>query len=193
MKYYDLYAAFFLIGLFAMGGGYATLPLIEQYVINKNKWINISKMLDIVSISQMTPGPIAINAATFVGALVGGITGSLVATIGVISPQIIILMLGLKYINFENKYVKTALIGISMSVNVFMLFAAFGIIENSLLIENQIISINNIFNFVNKRAIIIFLVSGILYLKNVDIIKILLLNFLGSTLVLPVLIYFNLI
>lgn len=188
---YNLYVSFFLIGLFAMGGGYATLPLIEQYIINKNKWIDISQMSDIVSISQMTPGPIAINAATFVGALAGGVTGSLVATIGVISPQIIILMLGLKYINFENKYVKIALIGVSMSVNVFMLFAAFGIIKTSLFVENQMISIDNILNFINKRSIIIFFISGILYLKNVDIIKILLLNFLASTLILPGLILYN--
>lgn len=197
--YYNLYTSFFLIGLFAMGGGYATLPLIEQYIINQNKWIDISQMSDIVSISQMTPGPIAINAATFVGSLVGNITGSIVATIAVITPQIIILIISLKYIDFENKYVKTALMGVSMSVNVFMLFAAFGIMHSSLFTQSlgKFTNINNLFNsliaLLDKKAILIFFISGILYLKKVDIIKIIIYNVIITTIFLPILIHFSII
>ena len=86
----DLYLTFFKVGLFSFGGGYAALPLIQQEVVGANSWLSLSEFNDLITISQMTPGPIAINSATFVGVRVGGILGGLVATLGCVTPSAII-------------------------------------------------------------------------------------------------------
>lgn len=86
----DLYLAFFKVGLFSFGGGYAALPLIQQEVVGANSWLSLSEFNDLITISQMTPGPIAVNSATFVGVRVGGILGGLVATLGCVTPSAII-------------------------------------------------------------------------------------------------------
>ena len=88
----DLFWAFLQIGLFSIGGGYAALPLIQEQVINKYGWITMSEFTDLITISQMTPGPIAINSASFIGARMAGIPGALVATAGCILPSCIIVM-----------------------------------------------------------------------------------------------------
>ncbi len=85
-----LFFSFFKIGAFSFGGGYAALRLIQAEVIEKNHWINGSDFTDLVTISQMTPGPIGINAATFIGSKLAGIPGSVAATLGVITPSCII-------------------------------------------------------------------------------------------------------
>lgn len=86
----DLYLTFFKVGLFSFGGGYAALPLIQQEVVGTNSWLTLSEFNDLITISQMTPGPIAINSATFVGVRVGGILGGFVATLGCVTPSAII-------------------------------------------------------------------------------------------------------
>lgn len=85
-----LFISFFKIGLFSFGGGYAALPLIQQEVVTQNGWLGVSEFNDLITISQMTPGPIALNSATFVGQRVAGFPGSLAATIGCILPSAII-------------------------------------------------------------------------------------------------------
>ncbi|HQK57060.1 MAG TPA: chromate transporter [Candidatus Syntrophosphaera thermopropionivorans] len=87
-----MFLTFCKIGLFSFGGGYAILAMIQQEVVTKNAWITSSEFADIVAISQMTPGPIAINAATFIGYRQGGILGSVVCTLGVIFPSIILML-----------------------------------------------------------------------------------------------------
>ena len=86
----DLYLTFFKVGLFSFGGGYAALPLIQQEVVGANSWLSLSEFNDLITISQMTPGPIAVNSATFVGVRVAGILGGLVATLGCVTPSAII-------------------------------------------------------------------------------------------------------
>lgn len=88
----SMFLTFCKIGLFSFGGGYAILAMIQQEVVTKNAWITSSEFADIVAISQMTPGPIAINAATFIGYRQGGILGSVVCTLGVIFPSIILML-----------------------------------------------------------------------------------------------------
>lgn len=88
-----LFAVFFQIGLFSFGGGYASLPLIQSNVVDVHKWISAEEMLDLISISQMTPGPIGINTATFVGTRIAGIPGSVFATLGLVTPSVIIVLL----------------------------------------------------------------------------------------------------
>jgi chromate transporter len=98
----DLYISFFQVGLFSFGGGYAALPLIQNQIVTIHHWLTIGEMADVITISQMTPGPIAINAATFVGTRVAGILGSIVATLGIITPSCII-VLTLSYFYFKYK------------------------------------------------------------------------------------------
>ncbi|WP_106461468.1 chromate transporter [Anaerococcus sp. Marseille-P3915] len=85
-----LFISFIKIGLFSFGGGYAALPLIQQEVVVENAWLGASEFNDLITISQMTPGPIAINSATFVGTRVAGLAGAIVATAGCILPSAII-------------------------------------------------------------------------------------------------------
>ncbi|MGD9559673.1 MAG: chromate transporter [Oscillospiraceae bacterium] len=90
MIYLQLFLSFFQIGLFSFGGGYATLPLIQSQVVEIHGWLSLSAFTDLVTLSQMTPGPIAINAATFVGTQVAGLGGAAVSTLGCILPACII-------------------------------------------------------------------------------------------------------
>nr|MBP7199576.1 chromate transporter [Mesotoga sp.] len=82
MIFLELFWAFFQIGFLAFGGGYGALSLIQDQIVNVNKWLELPEFLDLISISQMTPGPIAINSATFIGYRIAGLGGSIISTIG---------------------------------------------------------------------------------------------------------------
>ena len=84
MIYLQLFFSFLQIGLFSFGGGYAAMPLIQGQVVTLHGWLTISEFTDLITISQMTPGPIAVNSATFVGMKIAGIPGAIVATAGCI-------------------------------------------------------------------------------------------------------------
>lgn len=102
MIYLELLWSFFQIGLFSIGGGYAAMPLIQHQVVDLNHWLTMTQFADIVSISQMTPGPIAVNAATFVGIRTAGIPGALVATMGCVLPScVIVTLLAVLYYRFQ--------------------------------------------------------------------------------------------
>ncbi len=89
----SLYWTFTKIGLFTIGGGYAMIPLMEAEMINRSGWLTAAEFLDIVAVAEMTPGPVAVNAATFIGYRLAGVPGSLLATLGVITPSLVILLL----------------------------------------------------------------------------------------------------
>lgn len=90
MIYLELFWSFVQVGLFCVGGGYASMPLIQAQVIDVHGWLSMSEFIDIFTISQMTPGPIGINAATFVGMKVAGFLGAIVATLGFVMPSFIL-------------------------------------------------------------------------------------------------------
>ncbi len=90
MIYLQLFWSYFQIGLFSIGGGYAAMPLIEHQVVDLRGWLSMAQFADIVTIAEMTPGPIAINSATFVGTLVAGLPGAIIATLGCVVPSCII-------------------------------------------------------------------------------------------------------
>lgn len=89
----QLFMSFFKIGAFSFGGGYAMLPLLEKEVIKTHQWMTPTEFIDIFAISEMTPGPIAVNSATFLGYKVSGIIGALVATFAVILPSFLVITL----------------------------------------------------------------------------------------------------
>ena len=98
-KLSSLYTSFFKIGLFTFGGGLAMLPMFEKEIVDKHKWSDSNEIMDYYSISQMTPGVIAVNVATFVGNKERGIIGGIVATLGVVSPSVILICLIAAFIN----------------------------------------------------------------------------------------------
>lgn len=93
MIYWELFWSFVQVGAFCVGGGYASMPLIQEQVIERHGWLTLQQFIDIFTISQMTPGPIGINAATFVGTKVAGVPGAIAATAGFIFPSIIIVLI----------------------------------------------------------------------------------------------------
>lgn len=93
MELLELFFCFFQIGLFSIGGGYAAIPLIEAQAVNANGWLTLAEFTDLVTVAEMTPGPIAINAATFVGNRLYGLPGGVIATLGCIAPSLILVTL----------------------------------------------------------------------------------------------------
>lgn len=147
-----LFWTFFKIGLFTIGGGYAMIPMIESEVISKG-WLTEAELINFLAISESTPGPFAINMATFVGVNESGIIGGIFATLGVITPSIIIIILIFKaYERFiTNKYVKAVMNGIK-AVVCGMIF----VIAAELILKEIFKSgLNNLLDFDYKALIII--------------------------------------
>ena len=117
-EYFKLFTSWFKIGLFTFGGGYAMLPMMEAEIVDKNHWESEESMLEYYAIAQCTPGVIAVNTATFVGYKRKGILGALCATIGVVTPSIIIISLIASFINgfSDNEVVRHCLNGINVGV-----------------------------------------------------------------------------
>ena len=114
MLYLQLFLSFFKIGLFGFGGGYAMISLIQAEVVTRHEWISAAQFADIIAISQVTPGPIAINSATYVGyAITGSIWGSVTATIAVCIPSLTLMLAATRfYIKLRaNAYVAGAMEG----------------------------------------------------------------------------------
>ena len=112
MIWLELFISFFQIGLFSIGGGYAALPLIQNQVVTGHGWLTVTEFADVVTLSQMTPGPIALNAATFVGTRIAGLPGALIATAGVVTPSVIIVLaLAAVYVKFKGHGVLEGILG----------------------------------------------------------------------------------
>lgn len=124
MIYLQLFYEFFIIGLFTFGGGYAMIPLIQDVVV-KNEWLTIEEFYNFIGICESTPGPIAVNMATYVGSTQGGILGSVCATLGVVLPSFIIILLIAALLNklTSNKYFKNFIKGVRPVIVSLILFA----------------------------------------------------------------------
>lgn len=156
MVYLQLFLAFLQIGALSFGGGYAAMPLIQAQVIDRYGWMNMSDFSNLVAIAEMTPGPIAVNAATFVGNQVGGFGGALIATAGVLLPScIVVSVLAVIY----NKYrqlnaVKGTLASLRPAVISFIFAAGLSIFLSVIFSEGT--------GNVNIRMIIYFVIAVIL-------------------------------
>ena len=134
MIYLQLFLSFLQIGAFSFGGGYAAMPLIQNQVVQIHPWLSQSEFTDLITISQMTPGPIAINSATFVGTRIAGIPGALAATAGCVLPSCILVTLLAKiYLKYRNlsllqgvlKSLRPAVIAMIAAAGVSILVTAF--------------------------------------------------------------------
>lgn len=98
-----LFLSFLQIGAFSFGGGYAAMPLIQAQVVIKYGWLTMEEFTNLITIAEMTPGPIAVNSATFVGTKIAGVPGALVATMGCILPScIIVTLIASLYLKYRN-------------------------------------------------------------------------------------------
>lgn len=168
-----LFFAFFQVGLFAFGGGYAILPFIQDIIVEEHGWLTMVEMTDVVTISQMTPGPIALNAATFVGTKVAGLPGSIVATLGTIIPQFVI-MIVLGSLVFRDKKISLldrAISGLKPGIVGLIAVATLTMMHSSLF-GGGAISFGNI----NYIALVTFVIGFVLALKKIDIVKIIILG-----------------
>lgn len=164
----DLLLIFFKIGCFAFGGGYAVIPLISKYVVEEHAWISTREFIDLISISQMTPGPIAINSATFVGQSVHGILGSILATTGLVLPQFILMMI-LGYFLFSKgkkfKIMDYSLLGIKAGVVSLIFITTLKLFQSSVFPEGLRLQ------SMSLAALISFVIGFVLYMKKVDLFK----------------------
>lgn len=164
MIYLKLLWTFFKIGLFTIGGGYAMIPMIQSEVIGAG-WITEDQLLDFIAISESTPGPFAINVATFVGFSQSGFLGALCATIGVILPSIIIIIIISMIIEkfLKNRFVKYGLMGVRPVVVGLILAVSFGLIFTGITKISNIYNISEFdFNKVSIASIIIMVICFVL-------------------------------
>ena len=127
MIYLQLFLSFLQIGLFSFGGGYAAMPLIQDQVVTANGWLSMPEFTDLITISQMTPGPIAINSATFVGMKIAGVPGAVAATVGCVFPScFIVTLLARLYLKYRDMSLLQGILG-SLRPAVVAMVAAAGI------------------------------------------------------------------
>lgn len=148
-----LYFVFLKIGTFSFGGGYAMLPFMQREIVENNCWISMSQFSDIIGISQMTPGPVAINSATFVGYKVGGVGGSVVATLGVITTSFILVTIINKILDKfkESITVKAILAGMRPILIALIIYAFIDLAKES---------------YVDLKSIIITIIIGIILVSK---------------------------
>lgn len=161
MIYLQLLFSFFQIGLFSIGGGYAALPLIQEQVVTNHHWLTVSEFTDLITISQMTPGPIAINSATFVGNQIAGISGAILSSLGCVLPSfIIVLTLAWIYFKYKNiSVVQGILGGLRPAIVALIASAGISILIHALWGENGVSANPADLNLV---AVILFIISLII-------------------------------
>ena len=168
MIFFELFYVFFLIGLFTFGGGYAMIPMIQEQIVDRG-WISSSALSDFIAISESTPGPFAINIATFVGSETAGIFGSICATIGVILPSFIIILIVAfimsKFLN--NKYVKGALNGVRPVILALILSTAIVFLVKLILYSGNAIYSQTIVFDLKSFTLMLMIVSLMFVYKKV--------------------------
>lgn len=159
-----LFFVYFRIGLFTIGGGYAMIPLIQQSIVDTYHWISLEEFVDFIAIAESTPGPFAVNTATFVGMKLAGLPGAAVAVLGCVLPSFIIILIIAKWMtNFaDNKFVKAGLYGMMPIVIALILSAVF-----TLFLSNIMQTSLTDFTFANidYKALATFIICMFLYYK----------------------------
>lgn len=137
-KLLDLFFSFFKIGLFAVGGGPATIPYLMDLTETKD-WYTMKELTDMIAISESTPGPLGINMATYAGFSTAGIVGGIIATLGLVTPSVIIIIIIARFLNnfSENRYVKAAFFGIRPAVTALIAMAVYNLCKVSLFVETD--------------------------------------------------------
>jgi chromate transporter len=134
MIYFQLLLTFAKIGLFAFGGGSATIPLIQNEIVNGLHWLSLNEFLQLIAIAELTPGPIAVNSATFVGYKLGGVGGAAIATIGVCLPSIILVLIAMMFLQkfATNLWTERVVKGLRPAVIALIAAAAYSIADGGI-------------------------------------------------------------
>lgn len=163
MIYLQLFLSFLQIGALSFGGGYASMPLIEAQIVTSHGWLTMTEFSNLVTIAEMTPGPIAVNAATFVGTKVAGVLGALVATAGCILPAcVLVTLIARLYLKYRNLTVLQSVLG-SLRPAVVAMIASAGltILMNAFWGSRTVVLANT-----NYVMVAIFLLSFVLLRKT---------------------------
>ena len=170
-KILELFLTFLKIGGFTFGGGYAMIPLIEHEICDNKKWLESKDILEVIAVAESTPGPIAINAATFVGYRTAGVLGAAAATFGVVLPSFVIILIVAKfYARFSNsRIVKGVMSGLKPAV-VGLISAAFiSVLKTVFCIETATgIVLHDVTDIEFWLLLAIFIASAVLALKKVN-------------------------
>lgn len=161
-----LFISFLKIGAFSFGGGYAMLPLIKKEIIEVRGWMTIKEFIDILAVVEMTPGPVAINSATFLGHEVAGIPGAIAATTAVVLPSIVVILIIAHFLNkFKNSpYVKWAFKGIRPVILGLIISASITVARDSIRDVKSFILGGILFYFISFKdlhPIIAIIIAGI--------------------------------
>ncbi len=153
----QMFWIFFKVGLFTIGGGLAAIPLIQTEVINRG-WLTQAEFADMIAVSESTPGPIGVNVATYVGYSQLGPIGSIIATMGIVMPSLIIIMLIARFIlKFkENKYIEGVFVGLRPAVTGLILGAAASISFIAMFRYDMFLETGSIMDLINIPAFIMF-------------------------------------
>ncbi|MCT4564357.1 MAG: chromate transporter [Maledivibacter sp.] len=157
IELFKIYWIFFKVGLFTIGGGLAALPLLQNEALTRG-WVTKGQFADMIAVSQSTPGPIGINMATYVGFNQMGTLGSVVATLGMVTPSIIIICIIAKFLRHfnENRIVQGIFVGLRPAVTGLIAAAAFSISLISMFNVDLFKSTDNIIDLFNFKALILF-------------------------------------
>ena len=158
MIYLTLFYEFFCTGLFAVGGGMATLPFLSEMAVRHPEWFDSKMLSDMIAVSESTPGPIGVNMATYAGFKAGGILGGIVATFALVLPSFLVILIVSKFLSqfSENKYVKGAFYGIRPAVAGLIGAAGFSVIKTVFYVKGATFLAS--FNYLAIALFIIFLI-----------------------------------
>lgn len=166
MIYLQLFLEFFKTGLFAIGGGLATLPFLYD-IADKYSWFTKDMLSDMLAVSESTPGPIGVNMATYAGFSASGILGGVISTLGLVLPSVIIIVLVAKVLDkfSENKYVISSFYGLRPAVCALIAVAAIEVFKTSLLNFDLYAKTKNLFDIVDFKYLILFIIIFLLNKK----------------------------
>ncbi|MCI9568320.1 MAG: chromate transporter [Lachnospiraceae bacterium] len=157
--YLQLFYEFFKAGLFAVGGGMATLPFLYN-ISDKTGWFSYGQLADMVAISESTPGPIGVNMATYVGFTTAGIPGSIIATVGLITPSIIIILIIAGFLKAfqDSKYVKSAFYGLRPASTGLIAAAGLSVVALVVLQKDLYAESHNLIDLINLPNIVLMVI-----------------------------------
>ncbi len=144
MIFLQLFISFLQVGMFSIGGGYAAMPLIQNQVVDLHNWLTMNEFIDLITIAEMTPGPIAVNSATFVGIRIAGFPGAVIATFGCILPScFIVSLLAYIYYRYQKVSALQSILG-SLRPAVVALIASAGLsILHLVTVDGQALRLSN--------------------------------------------------
>ncbi len=154
------------IGAVAIGGGYTVIPFL-YYLVDKYKWFDIAEITQMIAVSNLTPGPIGINMATFVGIKVGGILGAALTTVAFMLPSFIIICLLAKFLkrNKENKYINSVMYGLRPAAVALISIAGLKIMNTTVFHIEKFTTSHNIGDIISLKASVLLVIFGIMGLK----------------------------